>query len=100
MKFTTEETTTNKSGGKQSKVLARMDLVPALAVYCIGTILKAGSDKYGDNNWRLIPIPEHINHAIIHLYAYLAGDTSEHHLGNAACRLLFALELSLQARSK
>ena len=59
--------------------------------------LAEGAVKYGDNNWRKIPIADHINHALTHQMAYLAGDTSDDHLAHAACRALFALDLLLSA---
>jgi hypothetical protein len=46
-----------------------------------------------DNGWREVPIKEHINHAISHLLAYVAGRHKEPHLANAACRVLMALDL-------
>ena len=33
------------------------------------------------------------NHAIQHLYAYLAGDTSDDHLAHAILRAMFAFEV-------
>ncbi len=85
-------TTTNADGGKQSETLYRADLLPAAAVLSVAKILKHGADKYGEENWRLIPRRDNLNHALIHVYAYLAGDRSDDHLEHAACRLLFALE--------
>ena len=34
------------------------------------------------------------NHAIQHLYAYLAGDTSDDHLAHAILRAMFAFEVN------
>ena len=34
-----------------------------------------------------------MNHAIQHLYAYLAGDTSDNHLAHAILRAMFAFEV-------
>lgn len=85
-------TTTNADGGKQSATLYRADLLPPTAVLSVAKILKHGADKYGAENWRLIPRRDNLNHALIHVYAYLAGDRSDDHLEHAACRLLFALE--------
>jgi hypothetical protein len=46
-----------------------------------------------DNGWREVPIKEHINHAISHLLAYVAGRYDESHLANASCRVLMALDM-------
>lgn len=56
----------------------------------IAKVLQFGADKYKANNWRLIPQEEHINHALIHLVAALAGDTQDDHIDHALCRLMMA----------
>lgn len=94
-KFTGTETETLSNGAKQSKALGRFDLFPAFALAKGAEILNIGAIKYGEENWRGIPIRDNVNHALAHLYAYLVGDTSEDHLGNAFCRTAFALELFL-----
>lgn len=86
-------TMTNDRGGKQSAVPFRCDLLPALAVLEVAKVLKAGADKYGDAaNWHAVRVGEHLNHALTHLFAFLAGDSQDDHLGHAACRLLMALD--------
>lgn len=92
-------TVTNNVGAKQSKVSHRCDLLPALATLHVAAILNAGAVKYGDQNWRGIPCVEHLNHAMIHLFAYHAGDKTDDHIGHAACRLLMGLEKHLEAVS-
>lgn len=53
-------------------------------------VLQYGADRYEPNNWRLIPQEEHINHALIHIIAHLAGDTQDDHIDHALCRLMMA----------
>lgn len=53
-------------------------------------VLQYGASRYAPNNWRLIPQEEHINHALIHIIAHLAGDTQDEHLDHALCRLMMA----------
>lgn len=86
-----KETETNAAGGKQSALATRCDLLPPAAVLRVAEVLKRGS-HYGRDNWRLIPQSDHLNHALTHLFLFMTGDTTETHLANAACRLLFALE--------
>jgi hypothetical protein len=93
MEFETGNVATNEKGGSQSELLVRADLLPPTALLVIAKILKAGSDKYGEDNWRLIPPREHVNHVITHLFNWLRGDRTEAHLAHAATRLLFALDL-------
>ena len=83
------------TGAKQSKVRHRCDLMPPLATLHVAEIMHAGSGKYGDWNWWKIPMNELLNHALIHMFAFLAGDTQDDHLGHAACRMMMALERRL-----
>jgi|SRR5271166_1803048 len=85
------KTTINKSGGAQTEVDGRYDLVPGSAISRIAEVAGAGARKYAANNWRLIPYEEHINHALMHLAALLEDDTQDDHLGHALCRLAFAV---------
>ena len=84
--------TDDVTGAKQSEVHYRCDLIPACAILAVAEVLKTGASKYGDNNWVPIGIEDHLNHALIHIFAWLSSDTEEDHLANAACRLLMALE--------
>jgi hypothetical protein len=59
----------------------------------VAEVLKGGAEKYGPDNWRRIPVAEHLNHAMTHILAYFAGDTQDHHLEHAACRMMMALEM-------
>lgn len=56
----------------------------------IAKILQYGADRYAPNNWRLIPQESHINHALVHIIAHLAGDTQDDHINHALCRLMMA----------
>jgi hypothetical protein len=62
----------------------------------VAQVLHLGAVKYGENNWRGIPVSDHLNHALIHIYAYLSGDTQDNHLGHAACRMMMAHEQALK----
>ncbi len=56
----------------------------------VAKTLQEGVEKYPTNNWRLIPEEEHINHALIHLVAHLAGDKQDNHIEHALARLMMA----------
>lgn len=83
------------TGAKQSKIGHRCDLLPPLATLRVADVLHEGSGKYGDWNWFKIPMHEHLNHALVHVFAFLAGDTTDDHLGHAACRMMMSLERRL-----
>ena len=88
-------TTTNERGGKQSHVPYRMDLIDGPAQFAMAKVLAEGADKYGAYNWRNIDVRDHLNHLIIHAYAYLAGDTSDEHLAHAMCRAMMAQAVAI-----
>lgn len=85
----------NDRGGKQSHSPYRADLLPARAVLSVSEVLSQGAAKYGEDNWRKIAARDHVNHALVHLFAWLAGDGQDDHLQHAACRLLMALDLDV-----
>jgi len=85
------EIVTNPEGGKQSKVNYRLDLVDAKAFLELGRILAYGATRYAPNNWRKISEQDHLNHALIHIYADMAGDETDAHLSHAFCRVMMAL---------
>lgn len=72
----------------------RCDLLPPRALLDVAAVLRDGSEKHGPDAWRALPVAGHVNHALAHLLAFLAGDTQEAHLAHAAARLLFAGELA------
>lgn len=82
--------TTNEQGGSQSHVPVRFDLIDGRAMFAMASVLHEGAEKYGPNNWRKIPIEDHLNHLIMHAYAYLAGDRTDEHLSHIMCRAMFA----------
>jgi len=89
-------TVTNEAGAKQSKVPYRMELIDARAQFEMARVLAEGADKYGAGNWRGIPVADHLNHLLVHVYAYLAGDTSDDHLAHAMCRAMFAQAVTIE----
>lgn len=89
-------TITNKKGGKQSHIPARFDLIDGAALFEMAKVLHEGAEKYGADNWRQIPLEDHLNHMIMHAYAYLAGDRSDEHLSHIMCRATFAQAVDLQ----
>lgn len=85
------ETVTHPNGASESKTNLRFDLLPPVEIATIAKILGEGSVKYGEDNWHGITTESNLNHALQHIYAFLAGDESDDHLGHAATRLLFAM---------
>lgn len=81
----------NQYGGKQSKMDYAFDQLDPLAMFQLAGILQKGSEKYGRDNWKKITTEEHLNHALQHIFAHLAGDKQDDHLGHAFCRLMFAI---------
>lgn len=88
--------TTNEKGGSQSDIPVRFDLIDGKALFEMAKVLDTGAKKYGEDNWRLIDIRSHLNHLLMHTYAYLAGDETDDHLSHILCRATFALGVALQ----
>ncbi len=90
-------TETNERGGRQSATPYAFHLLPPNAIFAAAEVAKYGAEKYGetqlDRNYKKIPAEEHVNHAVQHLYAYLAGDTGDDHLAHAILRAMFAFEV-------
>lgn len=90
--------TTNENGGKQSDTPYGFHLLPISALFDAAKVAKYGADKYGETfnnrNYTKISTIDHLNHAIQHIYAWLAGDRQDDHLGHAIVRLMFAYDVN------
>ena len=86
----------NKRGGRQSMTLYRFDLLDPRAMFALTEVLATGAEKYGESNWRQIDASDHVNHALQHLFAWLASDTADAHLAHAFCRCMMALAVELE----
>ena len=88
---------TNQNGGKQSNTPSGFHLLPASALFDAAQVAKYGADKYGETfeqrNYTKIDTIEHLNHAVQHIYAILAGDKQDDHLGHAIVRMMFAYDV-------
>ena len=86
----------NEKGGKQSDSPYAFHMIPVSSILAAAEVCSYGAKKYGetigDRNYTKIPTAEHINHAIAHMYAYLAGDRTDDHLGHAIVRTMFAYD--------
>lgn len=70
----------------------RYDLVSPIGLEAVARTCAEGAAKYSDFNWeRGMPVNDLLNHALRHIYRYLAGDRSEDHLPHAAWGLLAAI---------
>ena len=89
---------TNEAGGKQSDSPFGFQFLPARSMFAAARVALQGARKYhetvNDRNYLKIPVEEHISHCIQHLYAYLAGDTTDDHIAHAMVRCMFAFDVS------
>jgi len=88
-------TTTNEHGGSQSLIKVRFDLIDGPALFEMAHVLHEGAEKYGVDNWRKIDTPDHLNHLIMHAYAFISGDRTDGHLSHIMCRAMFAQAVEL-----
>jgi len=86
----------NEKGGKQSDIPYAFHLIDGPALFNMAQVYAEGAKKYEPDNWRKIPVEEHLNHAISHIYAHLAGDTQEDHIGHAQCRMNMAKAVQIE----
>ena len=88
--------TTNERGASQSLIEVRFDLLDGPALFEMAAVMHYGAQKYGVDNWRGIDIADHLNHAVMHIYAYLGGDRQDGHLSHLMCRAMYAQAVELQ----
>jgi len=70
----------------------RYDLISPIGLEAVARTCAEGAAKYSDFNWEAgMPVHDLLNHALRHIYRYLAGDRSEDHLPHAAWGLLAAI---------
>ena len=85
-----------RTGGMQSATPYAFELLPPSSLFAAAAVARKGAEKYGETfdsrNYTRICSRDHLNHAIAHIYAYLAGDASDDHLAHAIVRLLFAFD--------
>lgn len=79
---------------KQTNIKSSYNSLPANSIASVSKVLYDGNLKYGENNWKTIPIKEHINHALYHIFRYMDRPNIED-MSHACCRVLFALSLIL-----
>lgn len=70
----------------------RYDLISPIGLAAVAMACAEGARKYSDFNWEKgMPANDMLNHAIRHIYLFLAGDRSEDHLGHAAWNIMGAI---------
>ncbi len=81
-----------ENGAKQSLVEGMFNEIPPLAMFELAKVMEHGAKKYGEKNWHGIPTESHVNHLLMHVFAWLAGDRQEKHLTHALARAAMAVE--------
>lgn len=88
--------TSNENGGKQSATPYAFHLIDPLAMFKLAEVFAYGATRYKRDNWRYLEVEEHLNHALQHIFAYMAGDTQDEHLEHAMWRLHAAVAVKEQ----
>lgn len=97
-KVVTDLSDAPKKGVKYDDEKPRWELLPFRAAKEVVEVLTAGSKKYADDNWKIVPgaRKRYISAAFRHLTDWAAGEkkdseTGKSHLAHAICCLLFLL---------
>jgi hypothetical protein len=70
----------------------RWDLISPIGLRALARTYAEGARKFGANNWENgMPVTDLLNHALAHVYKFLAGDRAEDHLPHAAWNILGAI---------
>jgi len=89
----------NKRGGEQSYTAFAYHLLDPVAIQELAKVMSYGERKgYKRDNWRLLSIDDHLNHTMMHLMAFMAGDKQDNHLEHAFTRMMFALAVHKRPR--
>lgn len=79
----------------------RYDLIAPLALERVAATYAEGAVKYSDWNWRAgMDFQTTANHALRHVFKWLARDTSEDHLAHAAWGLLALMQFEAEGRTE
>jgi len=78
---------TNSSGGKNSLIKRRFDLIPASVLLILAEVFYEGSIKYTPDNWKKVPAEDHLNHMLNHIFNYkIETKNRTEHIAHALCR--------------
>lgn len=70
----------------------RYDLISPIGLKRVAETYAEGAEKRGAHNWENgMPVADLLNHALAHLFDYLAGDRSQDHLAHAGWNVLAAI---------
>ena len=90
---------TNAAGGSQSHIGSALTEFPARVMLAVGRVFHVGRSNYGPDNWKLIPVNDHLDHALRHIHSFLEHSTPGD-LVHAICRLAFAAFLASEGDPK
>lgn len=77
--------------GKQSEIDVAFDLLDPDAMFALARVLQEGRRKgRTTEGWKSLPVEDHLNHALMHIFGFMQGDRQEDHLQHAFCRLMMA----------
>ncbi len=85
-------------GKKYDHGKPKLELLPTKPLEDIAKVLEFGANKYGENNWQLVPQgrKRYAGAALRHLFAWMRGEVNDPesglpHLAHAGCCVLFLL---------
>ena len=70
------------------------------AMFAMAKVMAEGLKNHTRGGWRKVPLEKHLNNALSHIWAYLAGDKQDEHLAHALCRAMFAVALEIEEKER
>jgi len=96
-----------KGVGKEVKQIEGIAKIPyefieidPKAMFAMAKVMAEGLENHARGGWRKVPLEKHINNALSHIYAFLAGDGQDEHLAHALCRIMFAVAIDEEQKEK
>jgi hypothetical protein len=90
----------NEKGGKQSKTPYGFNLLAPRAMFRLAEVMRYGATRYARDNWRKISADDHVNHLLQHVFAWMAGDRSDDHVGHTLARAMMFAEMAMEESEK
>ena len=85
-----DEVEVTPQGGKHTRINRAFHHLDPELMLSLARVWYTGGQKYGRNNWKQISTEDHLNHALAHVYEFMADPEDTDALEHAISRLMMA----------